>query len=521
MRRILTIVLFAMIAAATAAVPAWALPSVPASAWETSAICNGCHSDFVARWSLSMHAQALSDPVYRYKIAQAERETSGAVTPFCTKCHGPIATMAGEIEGTDLSGLSPQGAQAVSCEFCHHVTAANEDTPGAMPGNTSQVIDPGTGARNTKHGQLSDSVSVWHPTQYNAVFDTGEFCGACHDVRHPGNGLLLEGTYTEWKASSYAASGITCQKCHMTPAVGVPVGPGIAAPGAPVRPLLYIMNWVGGNAVFGPADEAVKRLQSAARVTLTAPTAAPAGGATKVTVKIDNVGAGHYIPTGLTEVRQMWISVVATDSAGNVVMNQRRDFGTVLEDEHGTFPVEVWDATAVHSDDRIPPNGSVESSWTFTFPTSGAVNVGATLYYRSFDPALAAAAGVTQTVPTISMASTRTAIASAVKPTPTLSNPVAPATMSHTRSYTVYATLKPRHAAGSYPVRIYKYRLVSRKWRSYGYVRAKATNYSTYTKASVRLKLTTRGKWRLRAYAPADSAHSAKWSSRYDYVTVK
>jgi len=30
-----------------------------------------------------------------------------------------------------------------------------------------------------------------------------------------------------------------------------------------------------------------------------------------------------------------------------------------------------------------------------------------------------------------------------------------------------------------------------------------------------------KGKWRVRAYAPADSKHSAAWSSGYDYITVK
>ena len=59
------------------------------------------------------------------------------------------------------------------------------------------------------------------------------------------------------------------------------------------------------------------------------------------------------------------------------------------------------------------------------------------------------------------------------------------------------------------------------KWKSYGYVNAKAYNYSSYTKYLRKIKLTSKGKWRLRAYARADSAHAAAWSSGYDYVTVK
>ena len=106
-------------------------------------------------------------------------------------------------------------------------------------------------------------------------------------------------------------------------------------------------------------------------------------------------------------------------------------------------------------------------------------------------------------------------------PKPSVGAPKAASKMSHSKSYTVFGYLKPKHTSGSYPVRIYKYRKVSGKWKSSGYVKAKASNYSSYTKYSVKLKLTKAGKWRLRAYAPADSGHATAWSSGYDYVTVK
>lgn len=104
---------------------------------------------------------------------------------------------------------------------------------------------------------------------------------------------------------------------------------------------------------------------------------------------------------------------------------------------------------------------------------------------------------------------------------PYVRTPIAPSTMSRYASYTVYGYLKPRHASGSYPVRIYKYRYVGGEWKAYGYVKAKASNYSSYTKYSVRVKLTAKGRWRLRAYAPADTSHASTWSRGYDYVTVK
>jgi hypothetical protein len=107
-----------------------------------------------------------------------------------------------------------------------------------------------------------------------------------------------------------------------------------------------------------------------------------------------------------------------------------------------------------------------------------------------------------------------------VMPSADVRNPIAPAKMSHSKSYTVYGYLKPRRTSGSYPVRIYKYRYVSGKWKSYGYSTAKASNYSSYSKYSVKIKLAYKGKWRVRAYAIASEGLAAAWSSGYDYVTV-
>jgi hypothetical protein len=105
---------------------------------------------------------------------------------------------------------------------------------------------------------------------------------------------------------------------------------------------------------------------------------------------------------------------------------------------------------------------------------------------------------------------------------PIVGSPHAPSRASHSKYYTVYGYLKPRHASGTFPVRIYKWKKTSSgKWKKYGYVKAKARNYKSYTKYSRKIRLPYKGKWRLRAYAPADSKHPKTWSSKHDYVTVK
>ena len=108
-----------------------------------------------------------------------------------------------------------------------------------------------------------------------------------------------------------------------------------------------------------------------------------------------------------------------------------------------------------------------------------------------------------------------------VTPTAYLTNAVAPAAMARTKYYSVYGYLKPQHKAGTYPVRIYRYRYERGAWKSYSYVNAKAANYSNYTKYAASMRLPYAGRWRVRACAPADTGHRATWASAYDYVTVK
>ncbi len=103
-----------------------------------------------------------------------------------------------------------------------------------------------------------------------------------------------------------------------------------------------------------------------------------------------------------------------------------------------------------------------------------------------------------------------------------LTKPKAPTYASKNSYFTAYGYLQPKHTSGTYPVRIYKWKKTSSgTWKSYGYVKAKASNYLSYTKYAGSLRLSSKGVWQLRAYSPADSKHSATWSTRSDYVTVK
>lgn len=365
------------------------LPVAPGNAkaeqFEPPSAC-GCHAALIEQWQRSMHAKALTDPLYLAKLEDARAATDGAIVPFCNTCHGPAAMMADRF-GDET--MPPGVAEGVACTFCHQVTG---NLPGE-PANVSHLVE----ANGVRRAQIKDPQAP-HPAEYSAFHETAEFCGGCHNVNHPVNGLELEATYTEWSQSPWADEDVTCQDCHMSREPGV-IGPytGTAAPGAPERPNIYSMTFVGAQVELGDGTAATALLRSAAEVSLEVPEIV--GEKAEAVVTVTNTGAGHDLPTGLTEVREMWLEVYLEDADGKRTEVGRRMFNTVLEDAEGNAPVELWDAVKIRSDDRIAARESATETYTVSLPSgvqSGALK--AVLRYRSAPEELAKKAGVTNPV---------------------------------------------------------------------------------------------------------------------------
>ncbi len=122
--------------------------------------------------------------------------------------------------------------------------------------------------------------------------------------------------------------------------------------------------------------------------------------------------------------------------------------------------------------------------------------------------------------------SSQTSATKIVTPRVSVTNPIAPAGMTRGRSYSISGYIRPKHKAGTIPVQVKCYRKERQtngtyKWVLRKVASTKVSNYSTYSKYRGSVSLASRGSWRLRAYAPADSAHAASWSTGYDYVTVR
>ncbi len=380
------------------------------SEWQPPKACGYCHDTLYEQFAGTMHSLAAVDPLYLYEVALADEQTDGLVGPFCLKCHSPIGDLLGETAPptgkSDGSALSDIAKEGVTCDFCHTVSGPSD----AWPGNSSFESDPGL----TKRGPYADSVSPAHDIAFSEFHTSSDFCGSCHDVNHPLNGLALEATYTEWKESGWADLGVQCQDCHMTPGAGPsPPGTGPVAAFGPERDRVFSMDFTGANAVFGNREAAEERLKGAAALELIVegvPEAGvKAGDPVKALVKVKNVAAGHYLPTGLTDTRRMWLEVKAVGSSGDPVELGKVEYHTIFADESGNHEnVPVWFAASVYYDRRVPPMGALDEVIEFTWPegVSGETKVVAELKYMSFtqEPADKAKLGVE--VPVILMAQT-------------------------------------------------------------------------------------------------------------------
>lgn len=357
--------------------------------------CEQCHAIIHSQWEGTMHYNAYEDPFYQLEFMAASNDTAGMLDTFCSRCHTPIGVVSGEIPPKDGSQLSDIARQGVQCDFCHVISDSNGT------GNAPFVVSPG----NTKWGPFDDSKSAYHESEYLELYTRSEYCGMCHDVIQPFNGLVIDDTYTVWKEGTYAEEGVMCQDCHMTPGITeFEANPGRAGSGAQRREHISTHDIVGGNAfvteILGEekySEMAVERLEKAATLSIDAPEIAQRGNNVTVNISITNSGAGHKIPTGISEIRQMWLAVSVKDrngkevyNAGEVdengtVVNAGKIYNTVLGGSQGEPTLSFWLAESILEDNRIPPKETASEKHDFEIPDDVVypLTVEATLKYRS------------------------------------------------------------------------------------------------------------------------------------------
>lgn len=351
--------------------------------FSTSVNCGVCHGGYdtnvepLHSWKGTMMAQAARDPFFQACLAVAEQDAPSS-GDLCIRCHSPFAWLQGRSNPTSGTAITSSDRDGVSCDFCHRAVdpiykpgvspVEDQAVINALPvadrpasySNGQYVIDPDIRRR----GPFTDPVTP-HTFLPSPFHTSGDMCGTCHDVSNPvfarvsgadyapgpldspagaiSSDLFLpiERTYSEWKNSTYATTGVyepefagakpdgivgICQDCHLSDVVGKGCNSALAQ----VRPNLPFHDLTGGNywmptaltSLYPGETDPVVLAAGVARATamlqksaVLGLTVRPAGDSLEAVLTVTN-RTGHKLPTGYPEGRRMFLNVTAFDEFG-------------------------------------------------------------------------------------------------------------------------------------------------------------------------------------------------------------
>lgn len=323
----------------------WAIPTAQAAEeFQISYSCINCHQDRYEEWSRSMHALAVSDPVFEASYLRA-LQSDPNYRYYCLTCHSPTTIITNDFNLT--KSISIEG---VTCSFCHTVTGVE---------NNSYIFAPS----NPMQGPYKDSQTDAHASSYSELLTRSEFCAGCHEFSI--NNVPMFETYSEWKEGPYAAEGKQCQDCHMEAKAGV------AAKNGTIREKVYQHFWYGGHS--GQFLEKAFQIDSSVQRT---------GNRVKVTLNITNNNVGHNIPSGIPS-RKVILNLKVSDEQGRDIFSDQRVYAKILVDEYDNEVLDFWKGASIVSDSRIKPRESRIEVFEFEVPDGAqTLETNATLTYR-------------------------------------------------------------------------------------------------------------------------------------------
>jgi nitrate/TMAO reductase-like tetraheme cytochrome c subunit len=274
--------------------------------------CNACHYQAHDDWKDSAHAGAGQSKAFNSALKRAAYSTA------CVQCHRPLAVQhptlaAGYIDG-DLTRPNLQDnpafdatlmAEGVGCAACH-----------------------------IRDGQVVSTRAIDnapHPVVRSSELGTSAFCATCHQLSFPESDMAWYDTHGEWLSTPYSAAGVRCQDCHMPPKPGVATATRFAA--------------TPDHGVKADLARALTALVNVPSVSV------ERGSSFDITIKLQNTGAGHHVPTGHPN-KKLTITVDLLDTAGKALApTHTESLGRTVED------VAPYNTTA---DTRIPAGGEYE-----------------------------------------------------------------------------------------------------------------------------------------------------------------
>ena len=215
--------------------------------------CATCHPEHYEEWSVSAHAYAQLSPVFNAMHGKILKLTNGTNGDFCIRCHTPVGMNLGEPEFMTNMDRHPTSREGITCIACHRIKNPYGKVSGRLAiveGDIFDAVYGSIGAEildevtaedsefrvNTERGKSGRSIHA--EAEELPQLSTSAFCGACHDVNLV-NGFRLEEAFSEYKSTSAARNGTSCQDCHMGivpgKAEGYATGPAAIVGGIPTR----------------------------------------------------------------------------------------------------------------------------------------------------------------------------------------------------------------------------------------------------------------------------------------------
>lgn len=333
------------------------IPQINPEGFDSATLCSECHQAIHAVWQQSLHSKAWTDPVFQAGYKRTIESFGAKEAQVCLSCHAPTVR-----HTKDYAVEQPLTAEGVTCDFCHSVREVVLDDP-----SDPIRLDVGT----VKYGPLRKAQSDAHKVSNSPLHTRSEFCAACHEYRNP-NGVLVLGTYSEWKAGPYAKRGVQCQDCHM------PLVPGRVV-AANVKDKTNGM--VNLHDVSGSHD--LEQVRKA--VTLKLINTDWMGDLVWVNLEVANVGSGHCFPTGLPMHKSV-LEITLRDG-GREIARREIPFSVTLVDKNGrqiTREHEAFmSAVRVRLDTRIKPEEVRPVEVTFrNIKSSRRLVLSARLFYQ-------------------------------------------------------------------------------------------------------------------------------------------
>jgi len=331
----------------------------------TAEYCGDCHRAIYEGWKKSAHAAAMESRLFQDAEKAAEADYGSSSRKVCLGCHSPAGVATG-----DLGLVRKVSWEGITCDYCHSIRDVN--MAGANPAARVEFT-------NVKSGPSKEAVSPAHGTVFSAVHVSSAICATCHEY-HNATGFAVLTTYSEWKNSSYQKEGKQCQSCHMFTVHGEIVD---------ARAVRTKERSDEVNLHEMPGSHSAQQLNRAIKTQFSTE---HEGEQVKVTVKLTNAGAGHYVPTG-SPMRQLILEVLLSPYDGGQTQRQERVYARSVVDEKGQpvrrEPAAFLKAAKAVADTRIAPQETRTEAFSFALERGKRAKAEVNLYYY-YSPMLTA-----------------------------------------------------------------------------------------------------------------------------------